>query len=168
MDDIVKKLNRIEEGIVGFTLLGLAILTAVETLLRYILSYTFSWFSEFAVYTMVFFTYLGASIGVKYGTHFSMEALTEYFPDRTSHALKAAAYGIAGLVCMFFVYYGTIHLIKVGSFGVKSPAMQLPMFIPYLPIPLFSLTMGTRFFILFLKHGRGLLKDEPFERIRKR
>ncbi len=46
---------------------------------------------------MIFCTYLGASIGVKYGTHFSMEALTEYCPDRVSHLLKAAAYFISGL-----------------------------------------------------------------------
>ena len=164
MDDIVKKLSRIEEGAVGFALLGLAVLTVVETGLRYTVSYTFTWFGEFANYTMIFLTYLGASIGVKYGTHFSMEALTEYFPDRASHLLKAAAYGISGIVCILFVCYGTIHLLKMGSFGVKSPAMQLPMFIPYLPIPLFSITMGFRFFILSFKHFRGFLKNEPFER----
>lgn len=167
MDEIVKKLNEIEEGTLGLALLGLAVLTVLETALRYTVSYTFSWFGEFANYTMIFLTYLGAAIGVKYGTHFSMEALAESLPDRASHLVKAAAYGISGLVCILFVYYGTIHLIKIGSFGVKSPAMQLPMFIPYLPIPSFSLTMGFRFFVLSFKHVRGFLENEPFERLRR-
>ena len=153
---------------VGFALLGLAALTVVETCLRYTISYTFSWFGEFANYTMIFCAYLGASIGVRYGTHFSMEALAEYLPDRASHALKGVAYGISGVICLLFVYYGTIHILKTKAFGVKSPALQLPMFIPYLPIPLFSATMGFRFFVLSFRHFRSFVKNEPFERIRRK
>jgi len=165
MEGLLRKLNRFEEGMVGFALLSLAVLTAVQTGLRYTISYTFSWFGELANYTMIFCAYLGASIGVKYGTLFSMEALTEYLPDRASHALKTVAYGIAGVICVLFVYYGAIHILKTRAFGVKSPALQLPMFIPYLPIPLFSATMGFRFFVLSFKHFRCFVKNEPFERV---
>jgi C4-dicarboxylate transporter, DctQ subunit len=167
MGDLVKKCNKIEEGFLAFTLLGIALLTFVETALRYTISYTFPWFGELANYTMIFCTYLGASIGVKYGTHFSMEALTEYCPDRASHLLKAAAYLLSGITTMLIVWYGTLHLLKLKSFGVKSSAMQLPMFIPYIPIPLFSISMTCRFFILSYKHWRSFLRHEPFERVRK-
>lgn len=168
MDNLVKKLNKIEEALVGGALLGLAVLTFVETALRYTVSYTFSWFGEFANYAMIFCTYLGAAIGVKYGTHFSMEALTEYCPDRASHFIKAIAYFISAIVCVLFVYYGVIHMLKLKSFGVKSSAMQLPMFIPYIPIPLFSLSMAFRFLVLFRKHLTAFLKRQPFERVRRK
>jgi C4-dicarboxylate transporter DctQ subunit len=103
MESLIKKLNKIEESLVGMALLGLAIFTFVETVLRYTISYTFTWFGEFANYAMIFCTYLGAAIGVKYGTHFSMEALTEYSPDRVSHLLKTIAYFSSGVVCMLFI-----------------------------------------------------------------
>ncbi len=149
-------------------LLGLAILTFVETALRYTVSYTFTWFGEFANYMMIFCTYLGAAIGVKYGTHFSMEALTEYCPDKVSHLLKTTAYFISGIVCILFVYYGVVHIFKLQLFGAKSPAMQLRMFIPYIPIPLFSIIMVFRFFALSYKHFMSFLRREPFERVRKK
>jgi C4-dicarboxylate transporter DctQ subunit len=168
MENLIKKLTQVEEGLVGMTLLGLAILTFVETGLRYTVSHTFSWFGEFANYSIIFCTYLGAAIGVKYGTHFSMEALTEYCPDRVSHVLKTVAYAVSGIVCLLFVYYGTVHILKLHSFGVKSPAMQLRMFIPYIPIPLFSITMSIRFFILSHKHFMHFLRAEPFERVRRK
>ncbi len=168
MDQIIKRLEKIEEGAAGFALLGLAVLTVLETALRYTVSYTFSWFGEFANYTMIFITYLGAAIGVRYGTHFSMEALTEYSRDRISHLIKAAAYALSGIVSVLFVYYGTVHLLKIRDFGVRSPAMHLPMFIPYLPIPVFSLTMGFRFFALSFRHFRSFLQNQPFERIRRK
>jgi C4-dicarboxylate transporter DctQ subunit len=71
------RLNRFEELSLGAALLGLAILTFVETFLRYTVSYTFTWFQEFSNYMIIFTTFLGASIGTKYAMHFSMEALTQ-------------------------------------------------------------------------------------------
>lgn len=168
MENLLKKLNKVEEGLLGMALLGLAILTFIETGLRYTISHTFSWFGEFANYSMIFCTYLGAAIGVKYGTHFSMEALTEYCPDRVSHLLKTIAYFLSGVVCMLFIYYGIVHIVKVQSFGVRSPAMQLRMFIPYIPIPLFSVIMAFRFFVLSHKHFMKFLRREPFERVRRK
>ena len=168
MENLIKRLNKVEEGLVGMSLLGLAILTFIETGLRYTVSYTFVWFGEFANYMMIFCTYLGAAIGVKYGTHFSMEALTEYAPDRVSHLLKVFAYMMSGILCILFVYYGIVHIFKLQSFSVKSSAMQLPMFIPYIPIPLFSIMMAFRFFVLSHKHFMSFLKREPFERVRKK
>jgi C4-dicarboxylate transporter DctQ subunit len=167
MDNFIKKLNKVEESLLGMALLGLAIFTFIEAVLRYTISYTFTWFGEFANYSMIFCTYLGAAIGVKYGTHFSMEALTEYCPDRVSHLLKTIAYLISGIVCMLFIYYGIVHIFKMKSFGVKSPAMQLPMFIPYIPIPLFSISMAFRFFVLSHRHFMKFLRRELFERVRK-
>lgn len=167
MNNFIDKLNKFEEGCAAFALIGIAFLTFVETVLRYTISYTFPWFGEVANYTIIFSTYLGASIGVKYGTHFSMEALTEYCPDKVSHLLKTAAYFISGIMAVLFVYYGTKHLFNLKSFGVKSPAMQIPMFIPYIPIPLFSISMAFRFFALSCRHFKAFLRGEPFERVRK-
>lgn len=168
MDNLIKKLNRVEEGFLGLALLGLAILTFVETVLRYTVSYTFTWFGELANYVMIFCTYLGAAIGVKYGTHFSMEALTEYAPDKVSHLLKTIAYFLSALVCIIFLCYGVLHIVKLHTFGARSPAMQVRMFIPYIPIPLFSVVMAFRFSVLSFKHLRGFLRGEPYQRVRKK
>jgi C4-dicarboxylate transporter DctQ subunit len=166
--NFIRTLNKIEEGIAGFALLALSFLTFGEAILRYTVSVTFAWFQEVANYSIIFFTYLGASIGVKYGTHFSMEALTEYAPDRISHLLKAVGYFLSGIVGLLFIYFGVKHMAQVREFGVKSPAMQLSMYIPYIPIALFSITMAFRFFVLSGRHFRSFLRREPFERVRKK
>ena len=168
MNDLIKKLNVFEEGVLAYALLGIAVFTFVETVLRYSISYTFTWFNEVANYTIIFCTYLGASVGVKYGTHFSMEALTEYCPDKVSHLLKTLAYFLSGVMAVLFVYYGTKHLFSLKSFGVKSSAMQIPMYIPYIPIPLFSISIAFRFFALSYRHFNSFRKGEPFERIRSK
>jgi C4-dicarboxylate transporter DctQ subunit len=168
MNDLIKKLNRFEEGVLAYALLGIAVFTFIETVLRYTISYSFTWFNEVANYTIIFCTYLGAAVGVKYGTHFSMEALTEYCPDKVSHLLKTVAYFLSGVMAVLFVYYGTKHLFSLKSFGVKSSALQIPMYIPYIPIPLFSISIAFRFFSLSYRHFNSFRKGEPFERIRSK
>lgn len=168
MDLFLKRLNQVEEGVAGFILLAICLLTFVETFLRYTISYSFPWFQEVANYTLILVTYLGAAIGVKYGTHFSMEAVTEYAPDRVAHLMKTVAFFISGLAAVLIVVYGFDQVAQTREFGVRTPAMQIPMYIPYLPIPLFSIPMGLRFFMLSAKHARSFLKNEPFERVRKR
>ncbi|MCX8111511.1 MAG: TRAP transporter small permease [Syntrophorhabdaceae bacterium] len=168
MENFIKGLNKFEELLCGIILLFLACLTFLETFLRYTISYSFTWFKELANYLLVFCTYLGAAIGVKYGTHFSMEALTEYAPDRISHLIKTIAYLISGLALILFIYYGIQHIQSTIKFGVKSSAMQIPMYIPYISIPLFSVTMSLRFFALSYRHFKKFLKNEPFEKVRKK
>jgi C4-dicarboxylate transporter, DctQ subunit len=168
MDSWLQRLNRFEEGLVGFSLLGLALLTCFETVLRYTVNYTFTWFQEFSNYMIIFMTFLGASLGVKYGTHFSMEALVQYTPDKISHLVKTLAYFISGTMTLIFVYFGVKHLLRLKGFGVNSAAMGIPMFIPYLPIPLFSLSMSFRFYRQSYSHLKSFLKNEPFEKVRRK
>ena len=97
-----------------------------------------------------------------------MEALTEYCPDKVSHLLKTLAYFLSGVMAVLFVYYGTKHLFSLKSFGVRSSAMQIPMYIPYIPIPLFSISIAFRFFALSYRHFNSFRKGEPFERIRSK
>ncbi len=168
MSNFIRKLNKLEEGLLAFSLLGIALFTFAETALRYTVSYTFSWFQELANYTIIFTTFLGASIGVKYGVHFSMEALPQSTPDRVSHLLKAAAYFISGAMVVLFMWYGFVHVTTIKGFDVRSSAMNLPMYIPYLPIPVFSITMAFRFFFLAFRHLWGFARRKPFEKVLRR
>ncbi|MCS7281109.1 MAG: TRAP transporter small permease [Desulfobacterota bacterium] len=162
---IIRKLQAIEEGVIAFLILFLAFITFLETVFRYTISFTFMWFNEFANYTLIFMTFLGASLGVKYGTHFSMEALTESLPDRTGHLLKLLAYIVSSFICSVFVYYGLTHVIHLKKFGVKSSAMQIPMFLPYFSIPVFSAIMALRFFFLSVSHFISFLRKEPLKKL---
>jgi C4-dicarboxylate transporter, DctQ subunit len=165
---ISEKLGRFEETVLAVSLLGLALLTFFETALRYSVSYTFTWFQEFSNYMIVFTTFLGASVATKYAMHFSMEAVTQFTPDRVSHLLKTTGYFISGIVVLLFVYFGTLHIWALRGFGVMSAAMQIPMFVPYIPIPLLSVVMSFRFFRLSYRHLQSFLRNEPFEKVVRR
>jgi C4-dicarboxylate transporter, DctQ subunit len=139
--------NRLEEVVAGWTLLGLALFCFLQVVLRYTFSSGFHWAEEVGRYVSVFLTFLGASLGVKYGTHFAVDALLRLVPGRLAQFLKGFSSVLAGVLFLVVARYGWLQITKLGHFGASSAALQIPMWVPYLPIPFFSVVIGLRFFV---------------------
>lgn len=156
MKTFIRALNRLEEGTLAVTLLGLAVLAFIQVVLRYLFGHSFTWFEEFSRYAGVFMTFLGASLGVKYGTHFSMDFFIKKVGLRAGHLIQALT--SLGAATLFFTLsqLGVQHALKLSKFGVKSAAMQVPMAIVYLPIAIFSFTMALRLLIRGIQHASRL------------
>ena len=126
-------------------LLGLAFMAFGEVVGRYAFNHSFTWFEEFARYFCVFLTFLGASLGVKYGMHFSMDFLITRVSLRTGHIMRVIGALISAVLFLMVAWLALEHAFKLRRFGVTSAAMKLPMFWAYLPITVFSFTMSVRF-----------------------
>lgn len=163
MKRLLKWAEHLEEWVLAYTLLMIVLLSFIQVVLRYGFHYNFTWFEEFGRYICIFMTFLGASIAVKTGTHFSMDAVVQAVPGRVAHLMKAIVNLSCGLFFAVVVYYGILHCMKLNRYGVKTAAMQIPMYIPYLSIPVFSATMGLRFFGEMVFHLKAFVKNEPFQ-----
>ncbi|MCF8105186.1 MAG: TRAP transporter small permease [Desulfohalobiaceae bacterium] len=152
-----------EKGVLVAGLLGLALMAFVEVISRYFLNYSFTWFEEFSRYFCVFLTFLGASLGVKYGTHFCMDFVVTRVGDRAGHIMRLTTSLIAACLFSLVSWMAFEHALKLKKFGTTSAAMSLPMFWAYLPIGVFSVTLCIRFLLQGILHGRGFLKNEPLD-----
>lgn len=145
-----------EEGVLAFALVGLALLAFMEVVTRYLFNHSFTWFEELSRYTGVFITFLGASLGVKYGTHFSMDLFLSKAGPRTRHVMQMIICLLSAGIFFTISYFGFIHVSKLKTFGVHSAALQIPMYIPYLPIAVFSFTLALRYTLLGFQHVKAL------------
>ncbi len=143
----LRKLGRVEEAVLGWGLLALALFGFLQVVLRYAFSSGFDWAEELGRYLCIAFTFLGASIGVRHGTHFSVELVQKLLPERPARVLHALASLISAALFFLVAYYGWENASKLHRFGVRSASLQLPMWVPYASIPLFSATMGLRFLL---------------------
>lgn len=161
MKSLFRAINYIEEGILALGLLGLALMAFGEVVTRYVFSYSFTWFEEFSRYFCVFLTFLGASLGVKYGLHFSMDYVVTKVGLRAGHAMRIAGYLISAALFAVVTYYAWEHAWKMKRFGTTSAAMGLPMFWAYLPIAVFSAFMVIRFAIQAGRHAKAWRDKVP-------
>jgi C4-dicarboxylate transporter DctQ subunit len=163
MPKIVRVLNHFEELVLGFTLLGLAIFVFIQVVLRYGFHFAFSWAQELGRYLTIFLTFLGASLGVKYGTHFSMEAIVKSLPHRYSHLVRAIASFLSGVFFILIIYFSLVQIAKLYRYGACTATLHMPMYVPYIPIPLFSITISMRFIHAAYTHVRKAFGHEPDE-----
>lgn len=158
---LLRILNRLEEGVLTFGLLGLALMCFVEVVSRYLFNHSFTWYEEFARYSIVFLTFLGASLGVKYGIHFSMDFVVTRVSSRIGNLMRVGSNLIAAVLFAVLAVLAWQHSMKIMGFGTTSAAMGLPMYIAYLPVSIFSGTMCLRFLYQVFRHGRAMLRDQP-------
>ncbi len=145
MKNFLRTLGHIEELAVGGLLLLLAVGTTIQVFTRYFLGMTFDWFDEGSRYLLVFVTFAGAGMAVKYGAHFSMEAVTQYAPPRVAAALRALANLLSAAVMLVIAWYGWEQTALLARYGMTTASLGMPMWVAYLPIPVFGATIAFRF-----------------------
>lgn len=159
MRQALKIYNRLEELTLTITLLGLASVAFIQVCTRYTMGISFDWFEEGGRYLGVFITFLGASVGVKRGIHFSMEIVVNALPLKHASRLRAII-AFFSSYCFFMVaWYGHKIVLRNYKYGITSASIEAPMWLVYLPIPVFSVLIAMRFFGV----GVGKLFEKQIE-----
>lgn len=163
MKTFLRRLNKFEELFVGYALLTIAVIATIQVILRYTTGVAYDWVDEGSRYMTVLITFMGAGICVRYGSHFSMDAVIQYSPRRVKHLLKLFVNLISAAIMLVAFYYSWIQIEKLHRFGATTPSLELPMYIPYLPIGIFTLVIALRFLGQASINFRGLLYNRPFQ-----
>jgi C4-dicarboxylate transporter DctQ subunit len=108
----------------------------VNVILRYCFESGFSWAEEFIIFAMIWLAFVGSSICVRKGAHVAMRLLVDKI--RNVRSQKFYEVGLIWVTLFFSVSAGVLglrHISFLIATGQTSPALQVPMYIPYLAIP---------------------------------
>ena len=130
---ILNKINQIFEfiGMILIVLMILIISTQVFT--RFFFSTTPKWSEEVAMMLMVWFAFIGISIGVKNDKHLSIEYFVSLMPQKAQRIVIKIGQVLILLSGVFLTYYGGL-LVKQTSTSTLA-ATQLPASFLYLMVP---------------------------------
>jgi TRAP-type C4-dicarboxylate transport system permease small subunit len=129
----MKKLNK---GIEFFLVLlfGLAIVVSfVQIIFRYVLNNTLVWSDELTRYIFILVFFVGAAFAGYRDEHIKLDMIPAHFV-RTRKGLRIVIDLITAIFLIFLIYLGFEHVVD--NMGEKSPALQIPIGIPYLAIPI--------------------------------
>jgi len=138
-------IDRLECTVLVWTILGLALVGFVQVFTRYLFNYSFTWYEELGRYLGVFVAFLGASIAVKKGSHFTMDLLVSHLPRPWQQLLRFSTCILSSGFFFLVMFYSWKIVVRMHGYETTSPTMGIPMYLAYLPIPFFSLIMGLRF-----------------------
>ena len=132
--DKISKAIDAGESVVCFILLAVTVVIGFAQVLCRVLHAALPWSEELLRYCFVWLTFMGAGLGIGAGTHLSVEFFAGLFPKKAQRILAAFAMILVLLFCNQVFLKGVIVVKTAVMTHMKSSAMRIPMWIPYLGV----------------------------------
>ncbi|MBR1673050.1 MAG: TRAP transporter small permease [Fretibacterium sp.] len=147
--------ERAEEGFCVAAFLVVTGVLFVNVVLRYVFSASTSWAEELIRYLMIWITFIGGGVCVRRGAHIRMDFALSVMSRRAGLRLTQGVYLLAAVFCAALCWYGLRLMLFTVARGQTTPAMGLPMWVPYAAMPLGSALMVLHFIQeIFRKEAR--------------
>lgn len=139
------RIVRVEEAIIGLMMLAITGVIFVNVIRRYFFDSGLSWAEEFSRYTVVWMTFVGASVCVYRGIHIVVDIWADRLGKWLDRGCVVLAHLISITFCLAMLVLGTRITLKVMLLSQKTIALGMPMWLVYAAIPVGALLMGLRF-----------------------
>lgn len=134
---VLKRVNDwLERFVLWFAAIAFAAMAVIipyEVLGRKVLGTMPTWSGEVSCFALVWVSMFGGAGGLRRGYHVGMEVVVAKFGDRTQRVIKTVAWAICLALLAVLLVYG-VRQVVVNARQV-SPALRIPMAIPYAAIP---------------------------------
>jgi C4-dicarboxylate transporter, DctQ subunit len=134
----------IEEFFLVASLVAMVVLIFGQVVGRYVFQSAPSWTEEMARYIHIWQVWIGASYAIRQQKHIRVEAFRSLFSHRNQQILDTISIIIWFVLALFLAVLGTQLVVSSFHNGQLTPAMQLPMWIPFIAIPLGGTGMCVR------------------------
>jgi len=161
LNGVLKLFDRAAFAVVALLMGAMGIIAFMAVFYRFVLHDPITWSEEAARYMMVWVTFLGAGYAMGKGRHIGVTMFVEKLPE----GLRRKVTFLAEIIIMIFLAAVTVQGIKlmIGLWGQTSPAMDFPMWIPYLAIPIGSVYMFLHLLYLVLTRSSQSISTADLE-----
>jgi len=137
--------KRIEEFVLVLTMAIMVLVMSIQSTSRYFIGTSFSWGSELSQYLHIWQIWIGASLATRFQSHIRVDVFVKLFPPLIQKILHVIAIIFWFIFAAFLAYEGSKYvLFVVMDSGQTSPSLHVPMWIPYLAIPIGGFLMVIR------------------------
>ena len=141
LNKIDKVLTHVENAITGSLFIASLLVLGWNIIMRKVFHNASTWAEEAIRYAIIWVTFVGSSQCAKSGNHVGIDILVEALPKGCRKYVYAFSSLLACGFCVFCAWYGWSLTDMVITNNRVSAAMEMPMWILYISIPIdFGLT----------------------------
>ena len=157
-----RALSRFEEILVSLLLVVASLLTFTQVVMRYGLGMTFPWAEELIINLLIWAGLIGSSLALRMGVHIGVDIFVKKFPPPVAKALTILGLGLGLGFCAVLAVLSVRFVIFLMGSGQMSIGLDIPMWIPYLCLPITFVLMSIRFSQIVARcwHDRPLFEGE--------
>jgi TRAP-type C4-dicarboxylate transport system permease small subunit len=134
-----RRLGQLTAFVAASILAVMTVLVFLTVIYRYFLLAPISWGEEMARFLFIALSLFGAAIAMRDGAHFRITILAEKFPRGMQTGLEVGVALVTSTVLCIVISKGWgLALLNRNQ---ESPALGVPMSVPYMAVPLGALLM---------------------------
>jgi TRAP-type C4-dicarboxylate transport system permease small subunit len=127
-----RALLRVNRWVVIAILAAMALMVFANVALRFLTDHSILWVEEVSRYLMIWLTFLGSGIVLRYGAHIGIDTLQERFP-RAAPVIRATIFVVMLAFFVAMVWLGTRYALL--TWGQTTPVLEIPIGAVYLAMP---------------------------------
>ncbi|TMW70759.1 TRAP transporter small permease [Alteribacter natronophilus] len=135
MNALSDRVAKFEKGLAIVLIFLMALFLTISVLFRHFLNAPLSWVGEVSIFFLVWISFVGGSLGLKYNAQASVTILVDYVPPAVRKALLAAANVIIILFLIVMLYYSFTWITSSSVGFQRANSINIPMWIPYSAVP---------------------------------
>ena len=120
--------------IAGLAVVLMSLIIPVGVFARYVLGFGAQWPEPIAILLMVIFTFFGAAVAYRAGSHIAVAMFTDRFPSVLQRACAMAVDLLMLVISLFMLWYGSLLCWETMGQGLAA-LPWLPVGLTYLPVP---------------------------------
>jgi C4-dicarboxylate transporter, DctQ subunit len=136
MKTISNGISTIEKILSMILMFSMAVIVTLAVGFRYILNSPLSWAGEVSIFLLIWISFIGGSLGLKYKSQASVTILLEYVSSKVKRIILILGHMIMLVFLVLLIYYSISWILSPSVAYQKSTAMLIPMWIPYSAVPL--------------------------------
>ena len=142
---IGRGLNHVEEYVLFFMVLQMGISVFIQVVMRYLFQSAITWLDELVHIEVVFLTFFGASLCVKYGAHISVDAVKKSIhrePHRT--VMELVNHLAMAVYVSVLVSFGMKLISAMATHTHYTPTLRIPKHYLYFVVCVALALIGVR------------------------
>ncbi len=145
---IARFLTHLEEGLISLLLVVMTIVVFVEVILRFGFNMGMVWSDELVLHLSAWMVLLGASYGVKVGSHIGVDAAVRLLSSRARRVVTLVAIALCLVYCWLFIQGSWVYLQKVHKIGIKLEDLPITKWLAHSVLLIGFVLLAIRFVLL--------------------
>lgn len=147
MKRLLPILYKIEEGLLAFAIILMALLTVLNVFARSLFNSSLATTEEASQFLIILICFVGLAYGVRRGRHIRMTALFDQVPEGPRKGLTIFISLATALLLSVLAFEAVHYVWTLQILGSFTPVLQVPLWIIYLLAPL-GLVLGAVHYLL--------------------
>lgn len=154
MKSIDKIVEKLEEAILGYSVLLMAFILIGSVLSRTLLNSSWTFAEEVGQTLTIIVTFMGIGYAAKKAKHITMSAIFDLMNEKWKKAFQLVITSATSICLFYLAYLGIKYTLKVQELGRVTPSLRIPMYLIMAFVPLGFLLGAVEYGRTFIKNIR--------------